>query len=280
MNADRGQIAPALLLLVASLLVGGLMMFGIGRATVSQASAVTAADAAALAAANELARQLENIHYAPINPVTICAQAALYAGRNDASLNSCRLSGRFDVLVTTSSAPARSQPGLPAIAGRRGEAKARAHVTFLGYGLGGGVGVPTGHLSGNVQDAIRLAQSMGLVVTSTTGGRHTPGSWHYSGHAADVAGSPAQMAAFYRAALARYSYIEELFYDPIGGIDGNQQIGAIGGHSDHVHIALTGDDVGELPAQPGAGPPSGPSAAAGLSLPSFSSVRLVPYDGP
>ena len=29
----------------------------------------------------------------------------------------------------------------------------------------------------------------------------------------------------------------ELFYDPLGGIKFGKQIGAIGGHSDHVHVA-------------------------------------------
>jgi hypothetical protein len=31
--------------------------------------------------------------------------------------------------------------------------------------------------------------------------------------------------------------ITELFYDPLGGIKYGQQIGAIGGHNDHVHFA-------------------------------------------
>ena len=29
----------------------------------------------------------------------------------------------------------------------------------------------------------------------------------------------------------------ELFYDPMGGIKHGRNIGAIGGHGDHVHIA-------------------------------------------
>ena len=33
--------------------------------------------------------------------------------------------------------------------------------------------------------------------------------------------------------------INELFYDPLGGIKHDKQIGAIGHHSDHVHIALS-----------------------------------------
>lgn len=81
----------------------------------------------------------------------------------------------------------------------------------------------------------KLARDMGLRITSTTGGKHAPGSYHYQGRAIDVAGSPAQMAAYYRR-LAGTSPTE-LFYDPIGGIKNGRQIGAIGGHSDHVHIA-------------------------------------------
>jgi hypothetical protein len=83
--------------------------------------------------------------------------------------------------------------------------------------------------------ASRLARDMGLTITSTTGGRHTPGSYHYRGRAIDVAGTPAQMAAYYnRLAGTRPT---ELFYDPRGGIKNGQQIGAIGGHRDHVHVA-------------------------------------------
>jgi len=83
--------------------------------------------------------------------------------------------------------------------------------------------------------AMNLARDMGLRITSTTGGRHTPGSYHYRGRAIDVAGTPAQMAAYYnRLAGTRPT---ELFYDPRGGIKNGQQIGAIGGHRDHVHVA-------------------------------------------
>lgn len=33
--------------------------------------------------------------------------------------------------------------------------------------------------------------------------------------------------------------INELFYDPLGGIKMNKPIGAIGGHNDHVHVSLS-----------------------------------------
>jgi peptidoglycan hydrolase-like protein with peptidoglycan-binding domain len=83
--------------------------------------------------------------------------------------------------------------------------------------------------------AANLARQMGLTITSTTGGTHTPGSYHYKGRAIDVAGSPSQMAAYYRRLAG--SRPTELFYDPVGGIKNGNNIGAIGGHGDHVHVA-------------------------------------------
>jgi phage-related protein len=106
-------------------------------------------------------------------------------------------------------------------------------------GLGDGDGAPKGGVTDAIQGAMALARSMGLQITSTTGGQHAANSWHYKGRAADVAGTPAQMAAFYKAALGRYDgKLLELFYDPVGAIKNGQSIPAIGGHSDHVHIAL------------------------------------------
>jgi hypothetical protein len=79
------------------------------------------------------------------------------------------------------------------------------------------------------------ARELGLRVTSTTGGRHAPRSYHYQGRAADVAGSPSAMRQFYRD--MRGTNPTELFYDPEGGIKHGRSIGPIGGHRDHVHIA-------------------------------------------
>jgi hypothetical protein len=106
-------------------------------------------------------------------------------------------------------------------------------------GTAGGGGAVGGGVTGSIKGAMALARSMGLAITSTTGGQHAANSWHYKGRAADVAGAPAQMAAFFNAALDRYGRnLLELFYDPLGGIKNGKRIGAIGGHSDHVHIAL------------------------------------------
>lgn len=83
--------------------------------------------------------------------------------------------------------------------------------------------------------AASLAKSLGLRITSTTGGTHAKNSYHYKGRAIDVAGSSAQMAKFYR--LLAGTKPTEMFYDPLGGIKNGRNIGAIGGHRDHVHIA-------------------------------------------
>ncbi len=100
----------------------------------------------------------------------------------------------------------------------------------------GNVGSFGGSNSQKLKHAMDVARKMGLTITSTTGGTHAPGSYHYSGRAIDVAGSPSAMARFYRYFASKSP--TELFYDPLGGIKYGQQIGAIGGHSDHVHVAF------------------------------------------
>ena len=83
--------------------------------------------------------------------------------------------------------------------------------------------------------ASKRAIELGLVITSTTGGVHAPGSYHYQGRAIDVAGPPPAMAAFYTEFAMTLP--TELFYDPLGAIKNGAPIPPIGGHVDHVHIA-------------------------------------------
>lgn len=94
----------------------------------------------------------------------------------------------------------------------------------------------TGTNRQRLDHAAERARALGLRVTSTTGGRHAPNSYHYRGRAIDVAGSPEKMAQFYRE-MAQLRPTE-LFYDPIGGIKNGQNIGPIGGHRTHVHVAF------------------------------------------
>jgi hypothetical protein len=93
----------------------------------------------------------------------------------------------------------------------------------------------TAHGGSQLSDAMSRARQLGLRITSTTGGRHAPSSYHYRGRAFDAAGSPAAMRQFY-SEMARTNPTE-LFYDPMGGIKHGRSIGAIGGHGRHVHLA-------------------------------------------
>ena len=86
-----------------------------------------------------------------------------------------------------------------------------------------------------LSDAMGRARELGLRITSTTGGRHAPRSYHYQGRAFDAAGSASAMRQFYREMAGTNP--TELFYDPMGGIKHGRNIGAIGGHGTHVHIA-------------------------------------------
>lgn len=59
---------------------------------------------------------------------------------------------------------------------------------------------------------IMRGYAAGLRVTSTTGGKHAPGSYHYSGRAADMAGGLQAMLRFQRwEARYRHGHYLELF---------------------------------------------------------------------
>jgi len=83
--------------------------------------------------------------------------------------------------------------------------------------------------------AMHRAQELGLRITSTTGGKHATHSYHYLGRAVDVAGAPSAMRQFYTE--MSHTNPTELFYDPMGGMKHGRNIGAIGGHANHVHVA-------------------------------------------
>ncbi len=93
----------------------------------------------------------------------------------------------------------------------------------------------TGGFGAQLNSAMHRAKELGLRVTATTNGRHAPHSYHYLGRAVDVAGAPGAMRQFYRE-MSRTNP-SELFYDPMGGMKHGRNIGAIGGHGTHVHVA-------------------------------------------
>jgi hypothetical protein len=117
-----------------------------------------------------------------------------------------------------------------------------------------GGAIPTG-VSGSIRDAIAFSRGIGdwsFSAGQLTGGQHAHGSYHYQGRAADfgLAGhSVGQLKQLFAAFQGHFgSHIKELFFDPVGHyIKNGQSIrGAIGGHGDHLHIALArGGRVGK-----------------------------------
>jgi hypothetical protein len=109
-------------------------------------------------------------------------------------------------------------------------------------GFGGPGIVHPGKGGETLSTLIPWAKSEGMTITSTTGGKHAAGSYHYQSRAIDVAGSPSQMKKFFLDSLAHFGVgqIKELFYDPMHEYvkNGSLRMGEIGGHSDHVHLAL------------------------------------------
>jgi hypothetical protein len=97
------------------------------------------------------------------------------------------------------------------------------------------LGSVSGGMSPQLTAGMNRAKQLGLTITATTNGKHVPTSYHYLGRAIDAAGAPSAMREFYTEMAQTHP--TELFYDPMGGIKNGRQIGAIGGHGNHVHLA-------------------------------------------
>jgi hypothetical protein len=120
---------------------------------------------------------------------------------------------------------------------------------------------PTGPELGDVtprcKREIMRAIARGAVVTSTTGGTHAPGSYHYQrvsyksssgqwrlgGRAVDIGGGRVALWRVYRDTRARERAHRNAQYDELFG-PGNEYVrngwfypGQFPGHEDHVHIA-------------------------------------------
>lgn len=95
LDDERGQLAPALMLLFVVFVAGGVLLFQVGAAGVLRSDAQTAADAAALAAAQDLQRQMVRLlldtgwnEAAALDHVSATRAARDYAARNDAIVTS------------------------------------------------------------------------------------------------------------------------------------------------------------------------------------------------
>src|SRR5438552_159350 len=93
-----------------------------------------------------------------------------------------------------------------------------------------------------------FAAPYGLTVTSTTGGKHVKGSYHYRGRAVDFGGSPNRMAALAKQATRHPEQVTEMFYTGPGNpgvwikngkVYPNSQLdpSIARGHTTHVHLA-------------------------------------------
>ncbi|MEA2311206.1 MAG: hypothetical protein QOE28_1174 [Solirubrobacteraceae bacterium] len=92
-RGEEGQILPGMLVILLALLAVGMLMFQVGKAAVLRSDAQTAADAAALAGAKEIRRQLE-VQWSTtgvtdleaISRPMVIAQMQSYASKNGATL--------------------------------------------------------------------------------------------------------------------------------------------------------------------------------------------------
>jgi hypothetical protein len=149
-QGERGQILPGLLVVMLALLAVGVLMFQVGKAAVLRSSAQTAADAAALAGAREIRRQLmvqwattgtTNINL--ISRPLVIARMAEYAKKNDATLLPVR-PGDIQGVDVKARVTTDEELGEDAKEigeeDAKGEAKARARIELMA-GLGGGASI-------------------------------------------------------------------------------------------------------------------------------------------
>lgn len=147
-GSEDGQVAPILLMTLVALAAAAMALVQAGRMTTLRADAATAGDAAALAAADEIAEALEGpqgiafIASGKVPPpvrAAAAAAAAAYTDANDGELRDLviveeeRRRVRLRVATRTRDALGRPAPDAQA-AGHRGEATAAALVelAFLG----------------------------------------------------------------------------------------------------------------------------------------------------
>lgn len=283
---------PVLVVVIIMVIAAGMLLLQVGRATVLASDAQTAADAAALAGARNLSQQIlaADGSFAGVDEAQVRAAARDYAERNAADVLDVQISGcGVTATVRTNQALDGKQAREVGVEGRRAEATSTAQLGAPGgIGLAGISPVPVnGAVPAPERAAATLAAHFGLQVTSTTGGEHVANSLHYRGLAIDVSngsGPTPQMAAFFRTAERAFAgHILELFYDPEGAVKNNQRIPPIGGHSDHVHIAIAPDGGAGAPsfanvgaADLGSGGSGAPTSGGGAATSGDGSVRLVP----
>jgi Putative Flp pilus-assembly TadE/G-like len=147
---EEGQILPGLLMLMVVTLSLGILFFQVGKASVLRSDAQNAADAAALAGAKEIQRQLQ-LQYATygytspsaIDVVAVEAEMAEYARKNGGVLVDKEINAlAVDVKAWTKSEDELGEDAEPADAQDvQGTARARAQVALGPYSLGDPAGL-------------------------------------------------------------------------------------------------------------------------------------------
>ena len=240
LRGEDGQIIPPLLIVLVLCMLFGLMMLQVGLAADYKSRSQTAADAAALAGAVEVKREIiaayamdHQLQPEEINMALVCAQAALYAARNRAAITSCE-HDQYDIKVQVVGNDRLQKIGdTEKLDGDHAKAKARATPwSFSGGGIlgAGSGGLPIGGGGGgslmgaNPRMAVYVdvaAKKFNLHVVSglrpnsiTVSGNH---SLHETGFAVDLSGAPGDMLAFAKYAAAHWgSRLEELIHPPMG----------------------------------------------------------------
>jgi hypothetical protein len=148
-------MAPVIVFLLVGIVAMGVIAVAIGKATVLRSDAQTAADAAALAAARNIRTQLQEqvamtgtSSLANINDARVQADAAKYAGLNDAHLTRDIEREGADVKVWVATERTQGKTAPDGAEDKRGEARARARLElvpiFPGIDNGGTAGGATG----------------------------------------------------------------------------------------------------------------------------------------
>ena len=164
MRRDDGQILPGLVILLLAIIGLGVVGFQIGKAAILRSEAQTAADAAALAGAREIKRQLlvqwatyGTTDVTAIDRIAVIAQMAAYARRNGARLDPAHppvINGADVKAWVETVADLGEDAEDVERAQTRGEARARARLTLAlpSYNLGAGTPLPGGG-SPRIKDA-------------------------------------------------------------------------------------------------------------------------------
>jgi len=311
-RGEAGQILPGLVVLLLALLALGVLFFQVGKASVLRSQAQTAADAAALAGATEIKRQLMvqwatmgTTDLSAVDDALVVAQMRRYAEKNEATLVAHTIVG-VDVKATVTTHETVGE-GARSVGKERskGEANARARIAITG-GLGGGsIGpVPGGGGGGSGEvpkisdkewkeleedigegppgcdDVVKLGrflQEQGFLVGENkyfggVGGMHEPGGYHY---ACDAPGSGALDVNFGRPG--------DLVPEEVAAVDptieplrklGFRTIWRASGHYNHIHIDIA--NSGPI----GAGSGGADGGFAGPLEDVLLEVRLIDWDAP